>query len=171
MLPSTPASPLGLSWSTHPDGSLLRVDYTLTNTSELPLFVCDRLGLDAADPRLGSAGGLVVTNGAAPGTAELSCGSVPTDDERYYLRPPVFLALAAGESHAWQKAVPLPLAAWHDQGFVEPLRAAPSQVVLCVDWFAGEPTSWKELQASDGTTVRLPQGVQLQTRKGEAQGF
>lgn len=156
-----PADPVNdevdLDWTlkTNADGSALELEYTFTSHATERIYVCDQLTVSQPQFHL-VPDRLIVMNGERPGLVDLHVGAVSPDVDLYTLPTPVYIPLDPGGSVRSTRRIPLPLTSWNNAGRVDALRGDPTEASLTVDWFAGEPASWRELHTTDGGTVKVP---------------
>jgi hypothetical protein len=134
----------------------LRVEHTITNVGLVPLHVADSLLVDAGPNRFALATGrLVVLRGATPVEVKLVLGAIAPDEPRFMIYRPRFRRVEPGQSFTASASVPLPLAAWHNQGGALPLLAPPQTARLFVEYFAGD-VEWMVLESPEKEPLRVP---------------
>lgn len=148
-----------LTWSIKADGDHYTVEYTLANETKAAIHVADALlvagGKEAPFKAVPDA--LIVMNGDQPGRVMLAKGIAASDKPLMVLYAPVFKLVEPGHVIHGTAKLPKPLRAWHNLGYAAPLRE-PRTAVLQIQYFAGEPPSWRALQSETGT-VRVPEGL------------
>ena len=157
--PKSPAAQASLSWKMKKAGNLVEVVYRIENRSGQRIYVCDKL-LSTQNGSTWSAfeGASLQNVPGRPDTAQIVVGTPPTDADTMAISPVTFRPLEPGQSLEATRKLPLPLASYNVMGGTEPLGKKVKQALLIVQSFIGEPPSWSELSAEDGSKIRIPQG-------------
>lgn len=141
----------------------LIVDYRLRNTGDAKVWVADQLLQNTPEGRVMKvAGRLIVRNGDAPDVVSLVRGMTYESMTTGRERPPPSPAMKPvepGEVLEGRAEVPLPLAAWHNYGRVEPLAGDKKRAVLELTYIEDppDPKVWWQVPLEDGRKVPAPE--------------
>ena len=136
---------------------VLRVHYTVSNSSKERIYVSDELLKSEGKGLVKGGSAIVVVNGASPGEVRFVRAAIGTDRPLAVLYPTTYVALEPGASLERTATAAWPLAAWHNLGWVRPLEGSPRQAFLELHYFSGEPPKWRELPAANGPPIRVPE--------------
>lgn len=137
------------------DGKSLRLDYTVANRSNERVFVCDILTATDHDKLVRADDRVIVMNGPAKGVVLFSRGVVDEHVPSSFPRNPGGRAVDPGGELRGSANVALPLQAWHNFGYAQPLDGTPKRAVLEVSILDGE-AQWLEEHLADGSTIKTP---------------
>lgn len=137
----------------------IEVWYRIENHQSQRLYVCDKL-LFNSKPNVWKLfeGASLQNLPSRADTAQIVVGTPPTDADTMVVTPVTFRAIEPGQSFEATRKLSLPLESYNVMGATEPLDKKVKQAILVVQSFVGEPPSWRQLTAEDGSTFRVPDG-------------
>lgn len=155
----SPAAQAALSWKMKKAGNLVDVVYRIENRSGQRIYVCDKLLSTKNGTSWRAFEGVSLQNlPGRPDTAQIVVGTPQSDADTMVVAPVTFRPIEPGQSLEATRKLPLPLESYNVMGGTEPLGKKVKQAILIVQSFVGEPPSWSELSAEDGSKIRVPQG-------------
>ncbi len=138
------------------DPARLRIAYTVHNRSSERLYLCDQLAVVERNHFVPAPTAILVMNGERPGQVRLIRGEAVVDKPSTLNFRPGGRAVDPGQSASGEAEVPLPLKAWHNYGYLTPLRGRPETAVLEVAYAVGEG-EWGRLPLEGGGELVTPQ--------------
>jgi hypothetical protein len=151
-----------LDWKLRRDGATLKLDYTVDNTTDEPIYLVDDMLMWGKTRFRRAPEAIIVRNGDQPGRVSLFRGMmyIPSRDERQYPAPGLRRveprAQASGSAQ-----VSLPVKAWHNYhpGKIEPLKGTPGEVVLEIQYLTSKGTLDRDYAVKtleDGSQIESP---------------
>jgi hypothetical protein len=137
-------------------GTRLQVEYSALNRSQERLFLCDQLVVQESDGSRLLEQASIVVNGQNPGEVVFVRGRLGDDPPSAYTYNPGARAFDPGQRLTGQIELELPLKAWHNFGYVDPLKGTPKTARLEVSIVSGEST-WEQVKLKNGQTLIRPQ--------------
>jgi hypothetical protein len=137
-------------------GKRLRVEYTVTNRSPERLYLCDQLVVEERDGAHLREHASIVVNGSNPQQALFVRGRLRDDPPSAYVYNPSARAFDPNERLTGLIELELPLKAWHNFGYVDPLRDTPKTAQLELSLVSGE-ARWEQVKLADGKVLIRPQ--------------
>jgi len=145
-----------------PDGKHLRIDYKVTNGTKGPIYVVDKMVVPAPGNKWARTDKIIVMNGD-PGVVRFALAEVSSDMPSATLHTPTFKRVDGGATLESSRICPWPLVAWHPVGGASSIAAGATSGVLLVDYFPGEPPTWRTLASAEATPLEVPEGFASQT--------
>lgn len=148
-----------IEWSMKPsaDGKSLLVNITVTNTTDTPIWVVDRLVAPGPGGKLARTDRLTVMNTDDPKTIRFVAGAVSSDRPSATVYQPTFTEVAKGDVVRRAYTVPLPLTSWNPVGGASPLSTQATHVKLFVHTSRADPARWSTPATSDSQPLRIPE--------------
>ena len=155
-VPMPAAAPATLDWSLEPapDGASVRVRYTVTNTSDRTIYLCDALPMPG-EKSLVLGRDFINVSGGTDGDVRFVRGRLASVAPVVIPLQPGARPLAPGKSLSGSATVRLPLAPAHYHGKAMPFVGEPSRAWLEIGWVEADAT-WQTLTMEDGLTLTTP---------------
>jgi hypothetical protein len=147
-----------LEWrlSAERDPARLKITYTVHNRSAERLYLCDQLAVVERNHFVAAPKAVIVMNGGERGLVRFIRGEAPLDKPTTLQIPPGGRAVEPGARASGEAEVPLPLRAWHNYGFVAPLKGTPASGTLEIAYVTGTG-EWGRLPLAGGGELTVPQ--------------
>lgn len=154
--PVMTAAPARLDWTLTraADGASLQIAYTVTNTTDRTIYLCDALPVPGQQ-RFVLGRTYINVAGGAPGEVRFVRGRLASIAPVILPLEPGARPLAPGASLQGTAIVPLPLIASHYHGKAQPLSGAPTTAWLELGWVEAD-AHWRNLSLETGQSLTTP---------------
>lgn len=157
-----PTASVDLTASLAREGNRFALEVVITNGLDQPIYVVDKLVVSRPGKKFARTDAVTVMNADTPGVVKLALAAVSADEPSTVLYPPTFRSVAAGEAFRRVLSLPAPLEASHPVAGVRPIAATAKTAVFLIQYFVGEPASWRTVASDDPQPIRAPEGHALQ---------
>ena len=164
-----PAMSDDITWKMTRSKDTLRVDYHYQNRGSKPVYVNDGLVVQLQGGGYLKSKNFSVEVTDVPDTALIRIARPRGDVPAATVPPGFFVAVAPGASFDGSRELKLPLRRWDAMGREVMLPDRLKKASLEIESFQGEPPSWQEVAAKDGTPIKYPDGYSPTFLKGAVQ--
>jgi hypothetical protein len=148
-----PPDTVTLTWSMARDTDRLRIDYTIENRSDAPIFVADRLRAFHGGKVALARERMIVVPSDTPARVRLVRGVVHADEG--FDHAPGVVQLEPGAIHRGSASLVLPLRGWHNYAESPTLDVTPIEAILEIAYLP-TPVAWAK-HTVDGEELLVPQ--------------
>ena len=157
-----PTATVDLTASLAREGDRFALEVVITNRLDQPIYVVDKLVVSRPGNKFARTDAVTVMNADTPSVVKLALAAVSADEPSTVLYPPTFRRVAPEETFRRVLAIPAPLEAWHPVAGVRPISATAKTAVFQIQYFVGEPASWRTVASDDPQPIQAPEGHALQ---------